>query len=192
MSDNDATTFGSGLCYEDDLPLRWRRSEDAHPIARSLAINLGNEQLLRHLAAIDEFRGEGGEDDTPAAHELHRLENKLDLLIDLVGDLLTRQSDLPSAVPVRLCAETLGWACAPDAAPAPGDSVEAEVYLNARYPRPLVMFGRIESVETDADGRASVLLRYRELSEGARGALEKTIFRQHRRLIAHARQTTRR
>lgn len=192
MNGNDATTFGTGLCYEDLLPLRWRRSEDAHPIARSLAINLGNEQLLRHLAAVDEFRTEGGEDDAPAAHELHRLENKLDLLIDLVGELLTRQSDLPAPVPVRLCAETLVWTCAPDAAPAPGDSVEAEVFLNPRYPRPLVMFGLVESVEADADGRANVSLRYRELSEGARGALEKTIFRQHRRLIAHARQGARR
>jgi hypothetical protein len=192
MSENDTGGFGSGLCYEDMLPLRWRRSEDGHSLTRSLAISLGNEQLLRHLAAVDEFRTEGGEDDSPTAHDLHRLESKLDLLIDLMGDLLARQSDLPEPVAVRLCAETLVWTCASPDAPAPGDLVEAEVFLNPRYPRPLVMFGVIETVQAVDDARVQVSLRYRELSDGVRSALEKTIFRQHRRLVAHARQGVRR
>ncbi|MDX9741489.1 MAG: PilZ domain-containing protein [Gammaproteobacteria bacterium] len=192
MNGNDATSFGTGLCYEDVLPLRWRRSDDAHSLARSLAINLGNEQLLRHLAAVDEFRGEGGEDDSQTAHDLHRLESKLDLLIDLIGELLTRQADLPVAAPVRLCAETLVWTCAPGAAPATGDFIEADVFLSPRYPRPLVIFGVIESVQAEDDGRARVSLRYRELSAGVRSALEKTIFRQHRRMVAQARQGSRR
>jgi hypothetical protein len=192
MSGNDGNDFGTRLCYEDVLPLRWRRSEDALPLARSLAINHGNEQLLRHLAALDEFRPEGGEDDSQTAHDLHRLESKLDLLIDLMGELIARQSALPEAVPVRLCAETLVWTCPSGAAPAPGDRVEAEVFLNARYARPLVMYGTVESVQAEDGDRVRISLHYDGLSEGARSALEKTIFRQHRRLIAHARQTSRR
>jgi hypothetical protein len=192
MSGNENSGFGTGLCYEDILPLRWRRSSDALPLARSLAINLGNEQLLRHLAAVDEFRSESGDDDSQTAHDLHRLESKIDLLIDLMGEFIARQSALPEAVPVRMSAETLTWTCASAAAPAMGDRVEAEIFLSTRYPRPLVMYGSIESVQAEERGQVRVSLRYGELSDGVRSALEKTIFRHHRRLVAHARQSSRR
>lgn len=184
-------SFGSELCYEDLLPLRWAQREPAGA-AVPLATSLANEQVLRHLASVEEFRPEGADDDPPTVQELHRLEGKIDLVIDLLGEVLLQQRALPPRMPVRLCAERLEWECSLEAAPRPGEPVAVDVFLNPRYPRPLVLHGTVQAAEPVAEGRIRVCLPHEGLGEAVRGALEKALFRRHRRLVAHARRSGRR
>lgn len=191
MNDVDFATLSKGLHYEDSLPLRWQQAIEPSTPAGVLVRNQANEQLLRHLAAIEEVRSEGSDEDGQVSHDIQRLESKINLLMDMMGQLLTRQMSLPEPAPVRLGADAMQWICPPGAAPSEGMPLLVEVYLNRRYPSPLALGGAVESVRPEAGGGVSVTLRYAGLSEGLRSALEKIIFRQHRRLVAQARQAAR-
>ena len=189
MNDVEIAAFGEGLYYEDRLPLRWRDAEEPLSPGTILTISRANEQLLRNFAAIEEIRHEG-DDDGASAHDIQRLEYKVDLLMDMVGRLLSAQVSIPDAVPVRLGADAMQWTCPAARCPAADSLLRVEVYLHHRYPSPLVVVGAVESVVPEG-GEARVTLRYVGMGEGLRCRLEKTIFRQHRRLVAQSRQAAR-
>lgn len=203
MTETDTAALGEALYYEDRLPMRWQEHAELPAPVEILALNRHDEQILRHLAVIDEFRTEGTDEDAGSHHSGHhanhhashhdnqRLEFKIDVLIDMVGELLGRQLVLPEAVPVHLGADFMQWSVAPgEPLPTAERLLRVEVYLNRRYPNPLTLFGTVESVRSEADGSALVSLRYQGVSAGLRSGLERVIFRQHRRLIALARQQT--
>lgn len=191
MNDTDMAAFSTGLHYEDRLPLRWQEAGEPPPPAGVLAVNRGNEQLLRNLSAVEESRPESDEDGQ-GNHDIQRLESKLDLLMDMMGRLLARQIELPEPVPLRLGADALQWTCPAAQRPALGRLLRVEVYLSRKYPSPLVLFGTVESLRPAAGDGVQVTLRYSDLGEALRSGLEKVIFRQHRRLVAQARQAARR
>ncbi len=203
MNDADTAALSEALYYEDRLPMRWQESIEPPAPVEFLALNRHNEQILRHLAVIDEFRTEGADEDGHAAHHAghhdnQRLEFKIDVLIDMVAELLGRELVLPEAMPVHLGADFMQWRSPAGAVrPAPGRLLRVEIYLNRRYPNPLALFGTVESVQPPdgnggEDGGVLVSLRYRGVGAGLRSALERVIFRQHRRLIALARESARR
>lgn len=202
MSDTDTEALSEGLYYEDRLPMRWQECGELPPPVEMLALNRHNEQVLRHLAVIDEIRSEGGDEDgghghghSHAGHDAHnsqRLEFKIDVLIDMVAELLGRHLVLPDTAPVHLGADFMQWRGDAPAFLTAGRLLRVEVYLNRKYPSPLVLFGTVESVQPETGGVSLLSLRYQGTSAGLRSGLERIIFRQHRRLIAQARQTTRR
>jgi hypothetical protein len=199
MNDTDTEALSEGLYYEDRLPMRWQECGELPAPVEILALNRHNEQVLRHLSVIDEIRGEGAEEDghghAHANHDGHntqRLEFKIDVLIDMVAELLGRHLVLPDSAPVHLGADFMQWRGEAPAFLEPGRLLRVEVYLNRKYPSPLVLFGAVESVQPENGGLSLVSLRHQGVSAGLRSGLERIIFRQHRRLIAQARQSTRR
>lgn len=190
MTDADIATLSEGLWYEDRLPVRWDETGEAPTAAQSLGAGNSGEQFLRHLGVLDEHRTDADEDGQ-LSHDIQRLEFKVDLLLELVGRLAGRDIVLPPAVAVRLGADRMQWTTAPADAPGEGRLLRVELFLYPRLPTPLELFGAVESVVTVPDG-VRVTVRYAGMGEGLRNALEKLIFRQHRRLVAQARQAARR
>ena len=185
----EAPGTGEGLFYEDTLPLVWREIETPPTAARLVNVYHANEQLLRYLAALEEHRADHLEEDHPqTAHELARLDLKINLLLEMVGHLLSRQAVLPDAVPLRLGADGLQWTAKESQVPAAGSHLGVDVYLNSKYPAPLTLFGKVASAKPVSGGHAVDLV-YTDMDESLRTALEKMIFRQHRRLVAHVRRS---
>lgn len=189
MNDSEAGVFSTGLCYEDRLPLRWQPVGALPEPAGMLAVNRANEHLLHNLTAIEESRTAAGadEENQPTHQELQRLEHKLDLLMEMLGQLLGAQLALPEPVAARIGADIMQWDCTAAQAPAPASVLRVEVFPDRRFPSPLVFFGAVEWVRP-RDGGVRVELRYSGIGDTLRGALEKVIFRQHRRLVAQHRQ----
>ena len=167
------------LVHEDELRLVWRRV-DTLPASSYLAHdNEQNERFLRGLMAAEEHH-EASEDAEAAHPEIQRLDAKLNLLLDLVGNLLVEQAQLPAPVPLRFNGYGIAWKTGEPLAP---DSlVMLELYLRDSLPRPLCLHGRVVEF---ADGQATVA--FEGLDEATRDGIEKYVFRQHRRRIARRR-----
>lgn len=189
MEDAGASNQESGLVYEDLMPLAWEQLPADPDPAEIPAIHQSNELLLRCLNAFDESRFEAiDEDHGPLAHDIARLDFKLNLLLDMVGQLLRAQRPAPAAVPVRISASGLQWRA--QRAPDNGSPVRVELFLNRLIPSPIVLHGRVAAVAADGDDRR-IEVRFGQISEPMRNWLEKLIFRQHRRQVAHARRANR-
>lgn len=178
MTDHTAGSLGRGLVLEERLPLRWRAAGPAGMTAVHLQHD--NEATLRALLSLDQHHIEVGEEGTEVAHELERLESKLNLVLDLLGQVLAHQLDIPPAVPVWLAAHQVEWQGEPPAAPGGG---VLELYLSTRYPRPLYLPATLH-----AAGGGRVRATFGELGEPVQDLLEQLIFRHHRRQIAATRR----
>lgn len=186
MSESDRE-IGQGLQLEDSLPLQWRAMQEQAALSELPRLNETNEEVLRFIGVLDEYPGEIGDEFAPIAQELGRVETKLNLLLGLVGQLLTVHFPLPPVKAVKLNPLGIEWIA--DQGPRPGDFGIVEVYLNPRCPRPLTFPGRVDRVETTGEG-CRVLLQFVALSAALQERLEKIIFTHHRRSVALARRHT--
>ena len=182
-----ADPFNTGLVYEDHLPLRCQAVAPSLDAAHWAPLHEANEDVLRSLSLLEEHPQELAEENPAVAHEIRRLDFKLNLLLDMVGLLVARDLALPDRVPLRLSAQGLEWTTAQ---PLPVDSlVQLELYLSTKLPRPLVLLGRIRGHSPLAEGVSKVVAVFEDLSELEADWLEKIIFVHHRRQVAHARRT---
>jgi len=114
-----------------------------------------------------------------------RIEQRLNLVIELLGQVLLNATQLPSSAPCILTRDALEWSG--HDTPEQGDCVRLSLYLHAHYPKPLVLFGQVTQVVRGADpGRVTVQLA--QLSESVGDWLDRLIFRAHRRRVASARR----
>lgn len=184
----DAHEERSQLAWEDALPLAFHagvQSEDALLVARREADNL---RILGTCEALEDRR-ERGEDPGVAA-EAHALEHKVELLIELVSQLVARGVPRPPAVPVRLSALGAAWSpalgsvAAAQAPPATGTVGHLELHLRHGLAEPLRLPAR--TVAGEEGWPAAVV--FDGLSTAELDALERFVFRQHRRKIAGRRR----
>lgn len=185
MSDISNHTI-TGLTYEDTLPLRWVAATAALPDAQQIRIQESNAEVLRTITVLEEHPGETVSDHDPATQELQRMDFKINLLLDLVGQMLAHHSTLPEPLPVSLSATTIQWDA--QAAPDVDSYLNVELFLSRKYPRPIMFYGQVQQVSPVPGGfRMMVVLE--GMSEVVRDGIEKFIFRHHRRSIAHARRS---
>ena len=182
----DTVVLYEELAYEDVLPLVWIPHREPVDPAVVASFNERNLHLLQACAAIEEHgQPEKNDDTSPIAGELLRLDLKVNLLLDLLGQLVVASHPRPPAVPVRFNALGATWKTSAQSLEA-GTGV-LEIYLRDSLPQPLRLLGRITSAE--ADGR--VKARFIPPSETIADLLEKLAFRRHRRQVAGARQSRR-
>lgn len=186
MTDQPADPFTTGLVYEDQLPLHWQVIATSLDAAHWQPLHEANEDLLRSLSTLEEHPQDIAEEHPAVAHELRRLDFKLNLLLDMVGLLVERDLSLPERVPLRLAARGLEWSTRQP--PALGSLVQMELYISSKLPRPLVLLGRIQANSAATDGMSRVVAVFEDLSELEADWLEKIIFVHHRRQVAHARR----
>ncbi|MCB1625424.1 MAG: PilZ domain-containing protein [Pseudomonadales bacterium] len=181
----DTVVLFDELAYEDVLSLVWqpRPSDFGEPTALHLA-----EQNLRLLQACDALEEhstvEKPDETSPYAADLARMDFKINLLLDLVGQLLTASQVRPRAQPVRFNALGATWQwSAGGAVPVVGSQGLLQLYLRDSLVQPLTLPGRITIAAQDGQVRAS----FEMLGELVADQLEKLVFRNHRRKIAGAR-----
>ena len=176
-------TLGIGVAYQGTVPLRCRAPAQEVTDAYWAGLQADNEEVLRTYQALEEFRQDP--EDGAASQDIQRLDLKLNILLDLVGQIFARYTAMPDATDVRLSSAVVEWLSTE--AISPGTVVELELYLNSRYPRPLLFIAQVTYCAGEgADHRVAASLR--PMGELAQEALEKFIFRHHRRQVAYARK----
>ena len=184
---SDTIVLFEKLAYQDLLPVRWI----AHPkpiddvTAQHLAER--NVRVLQACDALEEYgQHEKSDDESPHSADLMRLDFKLNLLLDLAGQLLANSQSRVTPKPIRLNSMGATWK-SDEAPPLPGSHGILEVGVRDIVVQPLNL--PAEAVLGAATGEARV--RFTLLGEVVADHIEKLVFRRHRRKIADARRPRR-
>lgn len=177
----DAALFGEALACEEVRPSGF---EPATPDAATLhAEALRAETFLQALALVEDGRGEEPEEHGPATLALQRIEARLDLLTALVAGLLHGTDRDPP--------RSLRWSAAGACLPGPDAPVGSTGWLRLqpsdRLPQALRLPVRVLATEAAGDARR-LWLRFEGLPPALAAALERHLFRQHRREVAERRR----
>lgn len=185
MEDGIATiVLDEELAYIDVVPLRWTALPEPAGPDLAIAQSEHNLRLLQALTALED-RGpaEKTDENSPHSADLMRLEFKVNLLLDLVGQILVKEQPRPPAIPMRFNAHGAIWRTQ-DGQLRPGEIGQLEIWLRAALVEPLRMFGRIVSVGVDR----RVKLRFEPVGKPVEDLIEKLAFQRHRRQIAGTRE----
>lgn len=176
-----------GLSYIEDMAWSIEPLAALPPAPTLARLDAQNAQTLTADASLGDSRRslDPADEDAAIMGELHRLEFKVGVLLQLVAQLLARNQVLPPATPVSLHARGMEWP-ATGADPAPGSVVRASLYINAAFPQPLVFAGVTCLPRRDGDRVWSRIV-WHGVAPGVTDLIEKLIFRHHRRQIAGAR-----
>jgi len=157
-------------------PLAW-------PMPQALALSLAerNANTLAAIAALEERRVDVADDDNPLIQEIRRMDAKLTALVDIVNRLLVPAGTLPPQRLVRFNAR--GAVLPADLAPA-GETILLSLRFDHCRSLPLELPARREK-QFD-DGRAFVT--FGTVNDALSDAIERLVFRHHRRKVAEARQ----
>lgn len=181
------TLFGDSLACDEIRPAAFV----AEPIDAASAHDYGQraEALLRALAVVEDGRGEEPDEHSPSDLALHRIEAKLDLLTTLVASL-AKIAHADPRLPLRWSAH---GACLPvNAALPPGTVGSFRIQPADWLPESLRLPATVLACTGGDDAEVGQLqqawLRFGPLSPQLELALERHLFRVHRREIAERRR----
>ncbi len=195
MTDFTHSTSGGfeGVYYEDALPLAFHAAPAPEP-ARLAGLNADNVQLLMADASLDESRvvsadSKSSDDDSSVAEDLHRLEHKINVLIQLVARLVAKDEQLPAPRAWRLYASGVEWRH--DDVLSEGTTGCVHLFVSRLLPQALQLPGRVVSARVDDSGATWARFEFAGLSGSVIEGLERMIFRHHRRAVAGVRTLVR-
>ncbi len=134
-------------------------------------------QVAYSLIALNDERNNITNNETET--DLQRIELKVNLILQMLGQMMLVKSSLPEKTRVQLGADEIAWYY-PDACI--GQNYQVALYLNKDHYLPINMFVRVTSLES---GWCHAHIIQQRADEQA--AWEHWVFRQHRRTIAIAR-----
>jgi hypothetical protein len=182
----DTVVLQNELAYQDLLPVGWRPLSKAPDLATVTSITDSNIRILQVCAAIEEQGAvEKKDEKSPHSADIMRLEVKMNLLLDLMGQLIATSQPRPPATVIRFNA--LGGVWNSTVAHRVGEQGMLEIYLRDSLPRPLTLIANITQVRPDGQVRAA----FSPPGEAASDLIEKLAFRRHRRQVAGVRQPRR-
>jgi len=182
----DTVVLFEELAYEDVLPLRWRAA--TAPVSDTFRRSCmdGNLKILQAAAALEDHGQpeKNKPDDHLQYHaDIVRLDMKINLLLEMVGQLLAAHQPRPESMSIRFNKVGAVWSHQ-GTPPIANSNGLLEVYLKECVAEPLRLLGRIASV--GQDGR--VKMQFDPVGQSVADLLEKLAFRRHRRQVAGVRQ----
>ena len=160
----------------DSEPLAWPPSPE---LLQRLAER--NANTLATLAALEERRTDLGDDDNPLMQEVLRMDAKITALVEIVNQLLVPGATLPPRQTLRFNAVGV---LLPAAWVPSGEGLLLRLRFDACRSLPLELAGRVERVLDD--GRS--FMEFATPGDAIGDAIERLVFRHHRRKVAEARQ----
>lgn len=148
-----------------------------------------SEALLKGLAVAEDVRGEDPEDRKEATPSQQRIEAKLDLVLSLLGRLARRHDEALPVTALRWSHRGLRLDVASPAAAAAGDAgvvtVQPATWLSDHVELPARLLAQAQGPH----GGHHLWLQFDALGAGLAEAMDRHLFRLHRRQIAEARQS---
>jgi len=173
------SSLPSGLVMKGSYSFTVEKVQDVPTSTELLSIDKENEKLLRASTIWQDPVEVEELDHDHVSLELRRQDLKISLLLDLVGELLVRQSELPPHESIQLTATGIEFSndvCAVGK----GDKAKATLFLVPAFPRALQFYGDI----TSSERKGFSALSFQGISIAVQDQIEKIIFTHHRRSIA--------
>ena len=147
-----------------------------------------SEALLHSLAVAEDLRNEDPEDRGELPQSMQRVEAKMDLILGLLGKLARQREDVLPVCPLRWSHRGLRLDLSHSMDNVVGQSgvvlLQPVAWLSDNIELPVQVLAQAEGSEK----QHHLWLRFGALNAGLKDALERHLFRQHRRQIAEARQ----
>jgi hypothetical protein len=175
-----------GITYRDNLPINWEVLPTPLSAGETHRLDRANEELLHNLLLRDEVSQEMEEMEEMGGQEhLKRLEAKLDLLLSLVMEMMTEKRNHPRQRALIIGTHGLYVYTQEEdmATIKDGALLRIRLYLDAQFPRPLHICGRLTNLQADG-----FTVTFPPLEARFQDLLDKFVFRQHRRAVALARR----
>jgi len=183
VNDTISGRFAQQLAYEGELRIEWRPLA-ALPAGEALMrLRDANLTVLNLVSAVEEHRADGADDD--GAGELVRLDAKVNLLLELVQRLVARDQLPPAGMRVRFNAHGVSIAQSERLVGEP--LVNVYIHLDACRAMPLELPAQVVPLPNTTQ----VLLAFHDIGPAIEEALDRLVFRYHRRQIAIDRRTSR-
>ena len=164
----------SGITLHAHLPLEWQATQTFPPLL--LAEWMHSNLVCLHALAALESHDKDSDANASGEHAAGRLEAKVDLLLQLVGELMRKQQPTLPSVDVVLGANEIVWESATSIAA--GSEGTVTLYLSPRLHWPLTLPLRVIGTQGTKVHAKPV-----HLSEEMQEWLERTLFRYHRRAL---------
>ncbi|MBK7115948.1 MAG: PilZ domain-containing protein [Proteobacteria bacterium] len=182
----DTVVLHNELAYEDVLPVGWRGLSKPLDMTAVSALTERNIRTLLVCATIEEQGPvEKAEDKSLHSADLLRLEVKMNLVLEVLGQLLAAQQPRPRLASVRFNALGANWRT--PTPPKVGDQGLLDIYLRECLAQPLTLIANVTHVS--AEGMVKVA--FTPPGEATADLIEKLAFRRHRRHVAGVRQPRR-
>lgn len=170
-----------GLLLDGALPVSLQRVDNFPEDSELAHINDKNESFLR--VSLSPLEPPELDEYDEISLELRRQDLKINLLLDMVGELLAQQNKLPEATALKLTAQSLEC-CINLGDFKPGEKLTIALYISPPTPRALKLYGEV--IENEDDGDACIAIKFFGINQSVQDWLEKFIFRNHRRIVAQA------
>ncbi len=179
----------SGLSCQLTFPLRCYLTVAGQGDSAQLLEQKNINRFQAILGLGEATSREFHEEDGGVVAEIHRLDFKINIVLELVSQLVAAGKDLPEPVSATLSSNTLIWVSS-DNPPPQGAGVTLELYLDLRFLFPVIFQGRVKSLECFSPHASKIGVVFDPLPEPLQVMLEKYIFRCHRRHIAKLKKST--
>jgi len=187
MRSEPQSSLLDGITFNDHLPMDWEVLTTLPSEGEQYRNYRANEELLQNLLLRDEaIPQEAGEAEVISGHEqFKRLETRLDLLLSLVTEMMSDNSQLPTQHAITFGAHGLCVQIEDNATAnlESGILLKIRLYPDPNFPRPLILYAQLVDVQVQR-----FTVNFCPLEERLQDQLDKYIFRQHRRAIALARK----
>ena len=183
----DTIVLYDQMAYEDYMPLSWQNLTVVPGAATLTTLTERNLKALQVCAFTEPHSAADAVDEKlPFAVDLHRLDAKLNLVMDVLGQILAASVAMPPSTVTRFNALGARWQ-AVGALPAVGAQGLLKIHLQECLAQPLTFLAHITSVSDDGLVRAQ----FTPPGEATADLIEKLAFRRHRRQVAGVRQQRR-
>jgi len=179
----DTVVLHNELAYHDILPVRWQAL--AQPPDRFMLTSMdeANILLLQACIAVEEQPIRDKNDDLhPLASELARLDFKINLLLQLVGTLVSKVQTT-EAVPVQFNALGASWQMR-GSAPAVDEQGLLQIRLHGALVQTLDLYAQVTASENGA-----VSATFFEMAPAVGELVQQLCFLRHRKQVAGARKS---
>ncbi|MBD3610222.1 MAG: PilZ domain-containing protein [Gammaproteobacteria bacterium] len=153
---------------------------------------IDNEALLKMWWFIEEGGHHIVDENNELAHEMNRIEAKLDMLLALISSWIGMQTRLPEKYNLELSSSHLTWQEKNPQANefTVGTVCQADCYIVPGHPLPLKLSGQISTITQVGQG-LQIKMELVNMDDKVAQLLEKILFRYHRRQVASSKHSSR-
>ncbi|WP_243047647.1 PilZ domain-containing protein [Dyella sp. RRB7] len=184
MQDASWLAFSERVSYDDGLHVSCVAVPQPLSELQLAAMRERNLSVLGTLAVFSERRLDAADDESPVAQDIQRLDSKLNVLMAMLDQLLQRGTELPPRQPVRFNAV---GALLPRALwPSGAATALLRLHFDGCLALPLELPARL--VQERDEGH--IFVSFETMDDVTADALERLVFRHHRRKVAGRRLTS--
>lgn len=184
---HNASNDFEGISLFERLPLSWQPMDigDMNELDHA---NHETARALQALAVYEEMPRETGSESHHSSPEIMHLQIKVDVLLSLVGRLMSSHEGVPPRHSVVLRGHSVEWSGPDQSKAKPGDTGYVLIYPNPVLPLPLRLPAKIVG-SVERSGSRWLQTRFEHLSPAVGAGMEKMVFRRHRRQVAYSKGT---